>query len=192
MKKIQLLALISSVLCLNACSTTGLDSSSKFKCRIGDTVDTGCKSISEVYAESGSMATGTTTNSVNNDYNYAGKRATPYSGMPIRTTPRVLRVWVAPWEDLDGDLRDQSFVYLALNESRWQIAHNQESIMSEYSPQITLLGQGTEKSKVAPIGNNTGAPDIFPTPTIRTEDPAPAKSVTPLVAPPNLIPAPNK
>jgi conjugal transfer pilus assembly protein TraV len=31
-----------------------------------------------------------------------------YSGTPIRSAPRLLRVWFAPWEDTDGDLHDQS------------------------------------------------------------------------------------
>ena len=190
-KRITQLVLMGAVFALTACSTTGLDSSSKFKCRIGDTVDSGCKSISEVYAESGSSSMKYDT--LDSSYSYAGKRSTPYSGMPIRTTPRVLRLWIAPWEDLDGDLRDQAYMYLALNESRWQIAHNQEAIMNEYSPTITLLGQGGDKASTTTVkANIAGAPDIFPTPVIRTDDPVPAKSVTPQMAPPNLIPAPNK
>ena len=39
----------------------------------------------------------------------------------LRTNPRVLRLWIAPWEDGDGDLHDASFVHVVADTGRWLI-----------------------------------------------------------------------
>jgi conjugal transfer pilus assembly protein TraV len=39
----------------------------------------------------------------------------------LRTDPRVLRLWIAPWEDGDGDLHDGSFVHVVVDTGRWLI-----------------------------------------------------------------------
>lgn len=57
-----------------------------------------------------------------------------HSGTPIRSAPRILRVWFAPWEDSDGDLHDQSYVYLPVDTGKWQIEHNQRRIQDTYRP----------------------------------------------------------
>jgi conjugal transfer pilus assembly protein TraV len=35
--------------------------------------------------------------------------------------PRVMRLWIAPWEDADGDLHDASFVNVVIDTGRWLI-----------------------------------------------------------------------
>lgn len=57
-----------------------------------------------------------------------------YSGTPIRSAPRVLRVWFAPWEDSDGDLHDQSYVYLPIDSGHWLVEHNRRRIQNAYAP----------------------------------------------------------
>jgi conjugal transfer pilus assembly protein TraV len=39
----------------------------------------------------------------------------------LRTVPRVLRLWIAPWEDSDGDLHEASTVHVLVNHGRWLI-----------------------------------------------------------------------
>ena len=39
----------------------------------------------------------------------------------IRSKPRILRLWVAPWEDSDGDLHEDSTVHLLVDAGRWLI-----------------------------------------------------------------------
>ena len=39
----------------------------------------------------------------------------------LRSEPRVLRLWIAPWEDSDGDLHDASFVHVVVDTGRWLI-----------------------------------------------------------------------
>ena len=48
-------------------------------------------------------------------------------GLPLRTAPRVLRLWIKPWEDADGDLHDQGHVYLQIDDGRWQLQHIQHA-----------------------------------------------------------------
>ena len=57
-----------------------------------------------------------------------------YSGTPIRSAPRLLRVWFAPWEDMDGDLHDQGYVYLPVDSGRWLIEHNRRRLQDNYRP----------------------------------------------------------
>ena len=58
----------------------------------------------------------------------------PYSGMPIRSTPKVLRVWINAWVDAEGDLHDQSFLYVMVSQGAWQVDHNRRRIMDTYGP----------------------------------------------------------
>ncbi len=45
--------------------------------------------------------------------------ATPAAS--IRSQPRVLRLWIAPWEDADGDLHEASVVHVLVDTGRWLI-----------------------------------------------------------------------
>ena len=39
----------------------------------------------------------------------------------LRSPPRVMRLWIAPWEDADGDLHDASFIHVVVDTGRWLI-----------------------------------------------------------------------
>jgi len=47
--------------------------------------------------------------------------ATVQPGEPILTAPRVLRVWIARWEDAGGDLHDETYLYLRIDDGRWTL-----------------------------------------------------------------------
>lgn len=49
----------------------------------------------------------------------AAQITSPRTGM--RSSPRVLRLWVAPWEDADGDLHEESLVHVLVDTGRWLI-----------------------------------------------------------------------
>ena len=72
--------------------------------------------------------------------------ATPNSGDPIRMAPLVLRVWIAPWEDTDGDLHDQHYLYTVVHQGKWLIETNQQQIRDAYKPVFPLRGK--EKPEV--------------------------------------------
>jgi conjugal transfer pilus assembly protein TraV len=52
----------------------------------------------------------------------------------LRTQARVLRLWVKPWEDADGDLFDQAHVYVQVDGGHWQIEHVRQRIRNEFAP----------------------------------------------------------
>ena len=54
--------------------------------------------------------------------------------MPLRSPARVLRLWVKPWEDADGDLMDQVYVYVPVDNGRWLVDHAQRQIRDAYAP----------------------------------------------------------
>lgn len=45
-------------------------------------------------------------------------RSTP---LPIRTQPQVMRIWVAPWESVDGDLHASGQIFSEIEPRRWNI-----------------------------------------------------------------------
>ena len=73
----------------------------------------------------------------------------------IRSLPETIRIWVAPWEDADGDLNEESKIYLVVNQGRWLVEHNKRKIESEFGPsRVAILpptGTGQDGSGDAPI-----------------------------------------
>lgn len=49
------------------------------------------------------------------------RSSVPNSGTPLRSPEQVLRIWIAPFEDTEGDLHDQKYIYLAVNTGQWQL-----------------------------------------------------------------------
>lgn len=45
----------------------------------------------------------------------------PDKPVPIRTPAQVMRIWVAPWEDTNGDLITTGYVYTEIEPRRWVI-----------------------------------------------------------------------
>lgn len=111
----------------------------------------GCTPVSEVYkrAIAGSLpgqsrqfasAQATTEGGGLNALSGASARQVMSTGMPIRTAPRVLRIWFAPWKDALDVLHDQRHSYLTLDNGRWLIEHNQQRLFQEFA--ATRLVQG--------------------------------------------------
>jgi conjugal transfer pilus assembly protein TraV len=53
------------------------------------------------------------------------QKSTPISASttPLRSAPRILRLWIAPWEDRDGDLHEAAVVHVLVDHGRWLIEH---------------------------------------------------------------------
>jgi conjugal transfer pilus assembly protein TraV len=134
------------------CSASGLDAKSSFACKAPDGVT--CMSVTGVYATSRANAlpgqqpaipdrgAGTAPTPAPSQAT-GGEQATaasvlrgpaPASGAPLRSPPRVLRIWVAPYEDSDGDLRDQSHIYVTVDPGAWQIEHTRRTIRDRFAP----------------------------------------------------------
>ena len=87
-----------------------------------------CKPISEVYRSvsqtggtvpkgKGSAAPTKTPSAAPGVEGSAGGEADGPS--PIRSAPKILRVWVAPWIDTEGDLHQQSYLYVVIDHGAW-------------------------------------------------------------------------
>lgn len=131
---------------LSGCSMSGLDASNHFACKAP--VGVACESMSGVYAnlQAGNLPSQQAGKSISASA-ATNKTAAPgtgtlsrplFSGTPIRSAPRLLRLWFAPWKDDDGDLYDQSYAYLVIDNGHWLIAHNQRRIRDTYKPSPVL------------------------------------------------------
>jgi conjugal transfer pilus assembly protein TraV len=54
--------------------------------------------------------------------------------MPIRSQPRILRGWIVPYEDADGDLVGDAFVFIPVDGGRWMVEHARQRIRDAYAP----------------------------------------------------------
>lgn len=142
MKALALTFGIGAVVALSGCSSmSGFDAKSEFACKAPDGIL--CESMSGIYANAqaknlpGQRVNARGEAPVELSQAKAGSNVMTkpiYSGTPIRSAPRLLRVWFAPWEDTDGDLHDQSYVYLPVDSGRWLIEHNRRRIQDNYRP----------------------------------------------------------
>lgn len=94
----------------------------------------------------------------------APDRSAALSGGPIRSNSRVLRLWIAPWEDADGDLHEAALVHVLVNTGRWLIEHVRPAARSRVD------------GVTAPVSN--------------AQDPSPAKASGDTPQPPNRLPLP--
>lgn len=130
-----------ALLGLYGCSLSGYQGSSQYACAAPDGV--ACDSISGVYANAlqqrlpsqqraapaspsdATIAPGIAAGTV---------QTVAPQGLPLRSTTRVMRLWIKPWEDRDGDLHDQSFVYVRIDDGRWLLEHVQQQARDAYVP----------------------------------------------------------
>jgi conjugal transfer pilus assembly protein TraV len=52
----------------------------------------------------------------------------------LRSAPTVLRGWFKPWKDADGDLFEETYAYVTLNDGDWLIEHNRQRIREGFQP----------------------------------------------------------
>ena len=57
-----------------------------------------------------------------------------HTGMPVRQPPLVVRVWMAPYEDDEKDLHDQSYFYTVVHTGNWMIEANRSNLTNQYRP----------------------------------------------------------
>lgn len=168
MKALTLITATATALALTACgSMSGLDAKDSFSCKAPDGVL--CESMTGIYANAQANNLPGQRVKHGNGADEVSRAKAPgagtgvltkpiYSGTPIRSAPLVLRVWFAPWEDTDGDLHDQSYVYLPVDSGKWLIEHNRRRIQDAYRPvrapavqAAPAAGGAQGKIKVAPV-----------------------------------------
>ena len=76
---------------------------------------------------------------------------------PMRSAPRVLRVWIAPWEDCDGDLHEEAVVRVVVDSGRWLIEHvrpmSARPIDAVHAPAATLTDFKSKPNAEAPASS---------------------------------------
>ena len=72
--------------------------------------------------------------------------AAPNFGSPLRTPERILRVWLAPFEDTQGDLHDQKYIYVQVTKGQWTIESNKAQIKNKFR-QVRPLSSANPANK---------------------------------------------
>jgi conjugal transfer pilus assembly protein TraV len=105
----------------------------------------------------------------------------------LRSPARVLRLWTKPWEDADGDLYDQGYVYVQIHDGQWLIDHVQRRIRDAYAPlrppANAATDVGADAAQDSSSGSGLAAPSrprpadaAFPSPGLRPAGASPAPS----------------
>ena len=165
-------ALGSTALCaLAGCtSLTGLGGDSHYACKAPEGV--ACQSVSGTYANV--AATGQAAPARADKASpaspppVAGRSPDPVArpqataASPLRSASKVLRLWIKPWEDLDGDLFDQGYVYVQVDTGLWLLDHLQRSIRETYAPTRPPASRSeapvTEAAPASPMQRPTWPP----------------------------------
>lgn len=100
----------------------------------------------------------------------AGASLAPVGYMPalgaLRSDPTVIRIWLAPWQDADGDLVDQAHIYLQIDSGRWLIEHNRAQIQQAFAPRAGIhAGSVSPAAAPAKAALPTMASTASPPPT---------------------------
>jgi len=80
----------------------------------------------------------------------------------IRSNPRVLRLWIAPWEDADGDLHEESLVHMVVDTGRWLIEHVRPAPRSRLDGVAPPVAPAPEPPSAKTPGDAPQAPTRFP------------------------------
>jgi conjugal transfer pilus assembly protein TraV len=164
-----LAAAVFSIVASGCTNMSGLGGSSEFQCKAPEGIP--CQSVSGVYANdmadnlpSIRVHQARTPNGENSNTSdqvaiahapglVGSTTAAPALGA-IRSEPTVIRIWMAPWEDADGDLNEESRVYLQIDNGRWLIEHNRDRIRAEFAPATPV----TFPPAQVPMGLQSSAP----------------------------------
>jgi conjugal transfer pilus assembly protein TraV len=128
-----------ALLALTGCASTlsGIGGTEHYACKAP--IGAQCMSVSGVYANAGLGAAQLTqarplpedlpkkvdAPSTPKHAPTASQAPTPISAAttPLRSAPRILRLWIAPWEDRDGDLHEAAAIHVLVDHGRWLIEH---------------------------------------------------------------------
>jgi conjugal transfer pilus assembly protein TraV len=130
-------------------SLSGLDATDKFTCRAIGGVP--CESMTDIHerTKAGTLpaqqkkekqigqlqkSRAETTVAMTSIIASTGMTPAIATGIPLLTQPTALRIWLAPWKDADGDLHDQSYIYVKTGEVDWVPEHTRQQIMTNFTP----------------------------------------------------------
>jgi len=138
---------------LAGCSITGLGGSDQYGCKAPEGVR--CESVSGTYANSvqnnlpaqrRSSATHSTGAASGGQPAVQAPTAlgsveaanpsssAPEPPQPLRSEPRILRLWFKAYLDSDQDLNDQGYVFVQVDSGRWLIERTQRQAREAFAP----------------------------------------------------------
>jgi conjugal transfer pilus assembly protein TraV len=132
MNRTALAPLLLMALMLTGCASTlsGVGGVDGYACKAPEGAM--CTSVSGIYANSAQSMPRPATPSgqklpSNEPVAYGATPLAPgrtaAASSSLRSNPRLLRLWIAPWEDADGDLHEQALVHVVVDSGRWLIEH---------------------------------------------------------------------
>jgi conjugal transfer pilus assembly protein TraV len=86
----------------------------------------------------------------------------PAPSTSVRSSPRVLRLWMAPWEDADGDLHEEALVHVVVDTGRWLIEHVRPVARSRAEGVAPPISPVQEPSRAKPTSETPRSPGRFP------------------------------
>lgn len=149
-------------------SITGMDGSTpNFACKAPDGIT--CTSVSGVYANAQlnnlpaqaprhraqANAQATASGQLGKYNSTPQDLPVAFPGMPIRSQSKTLRIWVTPWTDEDGDLHDQTFMYVLVEPGRWLVEHSRAETAKRSQLQLRPLPV-TAAANAAPEPTKSG------------------------------------
>ena len=179
--------LLALALCGCASTLSGVGGTENYACKAPEGAM--CTSVSGVYANSAQRMpkpvkppeknSPSAAPAIYGANSIAPGRPAAVAGSSIRSNPRVLRVWIAPWEDADGDLHEEAMVHVVADTGRWLIEHVRpvsRSRVDGVAPPVSPAAQEPTPAK-APT-ETPPAPTRFPLPPAGLSsgsDPAPVE-----------------
>ena len=181
---VQRIGALGLLLPLGACmNMSGLGGDSKYACKAPDGV--ACDSVSGTYANAihnnlpSQRAQRSTAPRKEASEGNPPKSAVPapshgaasdadtvVASGPLRSQARLLRLWIKPWEDADGDLYDQGYIYVQVDNGQWLIEHVQRQIRDAYAPlkapPSLPTNPATEATGEPNAGSNAPATPMLP------------------------------
>lgn len=87
---------------------------------------------------------------------------------PIRTPSQVMRIWIAPWEDAEGDLMVSNYIYTELEPRRWMIGKSAPTLSPSLIP-LQVEQRAPEKRPLADVdeGESRTMPSTLNNPTAK-------------------------
>jgi len=147
-KTFKILTLMVMVFGTSGCSWLGIGQSN-YTCP-GGVDGVRCMSARQVYQATESSDYVKPTNTGSEDEKLTTETATPVGvisqrtsqiavpsieqAVPIRTQAKVMRIWMAPWEDDDGDLHADGYLYTEIESRRWNLGERFKSPGNTISP----------------------------------------------------------
>lgn len=148
-------------------SLSGLSGSSSYACKAPDGIT--CQSVSGTYANTqpgpraGARVPAAELADAPSGAPQPSRVLTATIGSantPLRSPPRILRLWFKPWEDADQDLYDQGYVYVQVDSGRWQVEHARRAIRESYAPIKTPSGSRAASAPASPTGSREPTPGL--------------------------------